>query len=44
MGTPIELCDPAAAYHYVSIVENDRLTWRNGALGLVERNQDFVCA
>src|SRR4029077_17953677 len=45
-GTPsclrFELSNPAAAYHYISIVENCCLTWSNGALRLVEGDQDFV--
>src|ERR1700746_649548 len=37
-----ELSDPAAANHDISIVEDRRLPGRDGALGLVELNEDFV--
>jgi hypothetical protein len=33
--------DPAAADDNVSVVENRRLPWRDGALRLVEGNENF---
>src|ERR1035438_2631536 len=39
-----DLCDPAAADHYVAVVEDRSLSGRDGALGLVKRGQDFVFA
>ena len=38
------LRDPAATDHHVTVVENRGLTWRDSALGLIERGEDFVFA
>lgn len=36
------LRDPAAADHNFSVVENGSLSWRNGALRLIEGDEDLV--
>jgi hypothetical protein len=39
-----KLRDPAPANCYVAIVKDRGLSWRNGALGLVESRENFVVA